>query len=134
MKQKIVPKICISEPGVLAKYEGHVIMRVPDFFERADLSAICQTGVEELDSENPDEIKKAVEKKTGKSSVFGIVMKLAVHLPCYLEEVEIKRLEDGYVFKSFDELKYDSDMIGTVTELSLRLIGKFTVGKDELKP
>jgi hypothetical protein len=54
--------------------------------------------------------------------------KIARQVPNFIAEVAIKRLDDGFEFKSFDDLNVDSDMVPVITEIATRLVGKHRAG------
>lgn len=132
--KRIVPSICKSvkdENGNVtseAKYEGFIEMRAPSYDEVMDIQESCQIDVEE--GESKDEARARLIKK---NSSVAFIRKVAAFVPQFVQKVEIKRLEDGFVFDSFDMLKYDTDMFAVITELATRLVGKHQVGKSAPK-
>lgn len=107
MQKTITPKICQGEG---AEYCGTVTMRLPTYDQRMGLYEAA--GIE--DAENLKNI--------------SLVRALAKHLPDYLITVDIKRLDDGYHFNSWDGLQYDSDMASVISECCLALITKVRAG------
>lgn len=112
MEKKFIPPACIGE-GCL--FEGHVILKVPSTDERLEYLDKCGFGLEGTASKR-DQLKMQAEL-------------LKVSYPHYIS-VDIKRKEDGYQFKSLDELKYDSSCSVILTEVASALLNGFTLGKN----
>ena len=115
MQKTITPSICKpkkNEDGTetAAAYAGQVVMKMPTYDER--MAIYEDSGVE--DSANLKSLR--------------LVRLLAKKLPDYLVSVDIKRLEDGYEFKDWASLQYDSDMGSVISDCCLALIGKIKAG------
>lgn len=115
MISKITPQICKD-----GQYEGHVVMRMPDYDQRLEITEECAD-----DDESEGEQKQTLKSK------LRFIRKVAAKLPQYIESVEIKRLSDGFVFSSFDQMKYDTDMGQVISELAGVLVGKHLVNPKE---
>ena len=48
----------------------------------------------------------------------------------HIEDVNLKRVDDGYEIKSFDELSYDSDCLGLVTSIANKILTGVKLGKE----
>lgn len=115
MKQKIIPELCKQ---LDSDYEGYVVMRMPDYDERIELSESCSVAREDGDEEVP---QTRVEK-------LKFMRNLVKRLPEFIVELKITRKSDGYVFDSIDgPMKYDSDMASVISELAGTLVGKHLV-------
>lgn len=123
MDIRFIPTVCKpfkDEAGAEtpARYDGHVTLRAPSYEERLDL--YDRYGGEDEEAElSPKELASENRKR---------LKVIAAVLPEYVKEVSIKRLEDGFTFTSFDELRFDSEMVSVITELCHRLVGKNRVG------
>jgi hypothetical protein len=111
------PEICKpSEPDqggerVAAAYEGEVAIRIPTYDERIFL----YEGIEDAGDD-----KALANKRT----VAAVVRKAGQ----FVEKISIKRLSDGFVFDCYDELMVDTDMTSVVTEIYMKLVGKYSAG------
>lgn len=125
MKVKFQPTLCDGKA-----YEGHIILRMPTYAER--LSFFDEDMIDETSGEPGKEPETDAEKALAnkRASMRGrkLMQAIAARLDGFVVEVAIKRLADGFEFKTFDQLNYDSDMIGVLTECGQRLIGKHSVG------
>lgn len=128
MERTIIPSICkVSQDergmDIEPLYTGHVKMRVPNYDERMEIIESCNIQI----AEGEDEKAVVARVKRGGMSFIRAVAKV---LPNYVTDVFIERLDDKYLFKSFEDLSYDSEMSGVITELAGKLVGKYQVGKD----
>lgn len=140
MKLTFEPTICKpDEKGNPPLYSGTVTLRMPTYDERMELYDAY--GLEESgetdapaapppDPQNSELIRAPKPASTGKSARSGIhFMRYAARqIPAHLESVEIKRLSDGFVLSTWDQINHDSDMVALITEVSSKLVGKFSVG------
>ncbi len=116
MKVTFEPSVCkpqkVDETGkeIAAEYAGTVTIRMPTYDERLGF----YEGVDMGDS----------TEKTG----IAFMRAIARQVPRFIEEVAIKRLDDGFEFKSFDDLNIDSDMVPVITEIATKLVGKHRAG------
>ena len=115
MQKTFTPALCKPKKNddgteTPAAYAGQVVMKVPTYDER--MAIYEESGIE--DAENLKSIR--------------LVRLLAKKLPDYLVSVDVKRLEDGYEFKTWESLQYDSDMGGVISDCCLALIGKIKAG------
>lgn len=141
---EFVPSLCkdkVDEKGAIVKpkaYDGKVVLRVPSFNERQELlndsnqldDMIAEGINKALDGEKVDDA--AVEAMAAKKRVreFQSLLKSVTNkLPRFVVSIDIKRLEDGFVFANFDDVSHDSDMDGLIVEMATKLMGKFNVGK-----
>jgi hypothetical protein len=111
MQKTIVPAICQQKGDTPPTHCGSVVLRLPNYDERMGLYEAL--GVED-----------AADLKT-----VSITRRLAKQLPEFLVSVDIKRMDDGEEFKSWDALQYDSDMASVISECCLALISKVRAGK-----
>jgi hypothetical protein len=77
------------------------------------------------------EAEKALAKKRLANRGRKMMQNLGSRLGEFIAEVNIVRAKDSFVFQSFDQLNFDSDMVAVVTECANRLIGKHEVGNPQ---
>jgi hypothetical protein len=111
VQKTITPAICSPKGEVPAAYAGNVVIRMPNYDERMGL-------YEDLGIEDATDLKSVT-----------LVRHLAKRLPEFLISVDLKRLDDGEEFKSWEALQYDSDMAGVISECCLAMISKVRAGK-----
>lgn len=132
LTKEFIPSVCKRDPK---EYEGYVKIRVPDFDERQQfflvpefddvIDAAARAKVEGASAEDAAE---EVAKRMNSKKMLAIMNNIRKQLPDYVLEISIKRLDDGFVFTSLDEVRYDSD-VGIVTqEICTELIGKYRWG------
>ena len=128
MKVKFTPELCSG-----ADYSGHVILRMPTYSERLSFysddiidETMGEPGVEPETAE-----AKAFAKKRMAHRGRRLMQSVGERLGAFIAEVSIKRASDGFEFKDFEQLNYDSEMVGVLTECSQRLIGKYEVGRPQ---
>lgn len=122
MDIRFVPSICKPPENSdnPAKYEGFVLLRAPSYEERLELYERYGGDAEDAGL-TPKE--QASENRKRLKLIASV-------LPDYVKEISIKRLDDGFVFSKFDELRFDSEMVSVITELCHRLVGKNRVGNN----
>jgi hypothetical protein len=135
MKETIfVPKICADftdDEGVVhkAKFIGSITLRVPNFFERAELkacmmSALTKEGETDIDS---------VQSGAAKVSIVSIVEKMAKvvekSVPFY-KSVNLKSLSSGIEYNSFEDLGYDSEAEPILQEVAQQLASGLRLSKN----
>lgn len=108
MKITYTPECCSGDD---AAYAGTVTLRAPTYDERMAIY---------------DEV--GVDMDGVKTKPIAYIRAVAKQVPQFLVEFSIRRKSDDYEFKSFDELQYDSEMAGAITEMATKLVGKFQVG------
>lgn len=119
MEVTFEPEALKPKDGQPPAYKGTVTLRMLSYDERLDLYEAYGAETGEAGDDTGEDKKKGMR-------FMRWVAKRAKDRVAHLS---ITRLEDGFEFKTFDELNYDSDMASVITEISTRLIGKFQVGK-----
>lgn len=115
------PRICKpGKNGEAPRFSGNVTMRMPNYDDRMGLVEDC--GIDIGGSQDDDTSPQEIRKHNVKLLRFA-----AKQLPKFLQAVAIKRIDDGLEFKSLEDLNYDGDMANVITEMSMRLVGKFRV-------
>ena len=110
MKITYTPECCSGDD---AAYEGSVTLRAPTYDER--MSIYDDVGV---------------DLEGVKTKPIAYIRAVAKKVPEFLVECSIKRKSDGFEFKTFEQMQYDSDLAGAITEMATKLVGKFQVGND----
>jgi len=125
--KKFTPSIC-SE----GKYEGYVILNVPTYDERNDFFFIADYDMEKsIEGVEMSEAEKdALTLKKTKARIKNI----KDQLPAWIVEINIKRIDDGFIFDSYESVKYDSEVGALGQEMINELIGKFRYGNPLLQP
>ena len=104
---KIVPEVC---KGGEAKWEGHVVMRVPTFDERFEIVGNMQEAVE------------------SKVSELKMIRKLVADSKPFYSEVSLKHKESGEVCASFDDMQYHDSLYPALAELGRFVTEGYRVG------
>lgn len=102
---KFIPKAC---DDVL--FSGHILMRKPRFNEKYDLIESLN-----LNQSDQDNINSGIRK----------LRELIDICKQYVISVDIKNLETGEEFKSFDDLFDDIDCEDILIELGTKFLGGF---------
>lgn len=119
MEVTFEPEALRPRDGQAPAYKGTVTLRMLSYDERLGL-------YEAYAEETGEDVESGGEDKGKGMRFMRFVAKKAKDR---ISHLSVTRLEDGFEFKTYDELAYDSDMVGVITEISTRLIGKFQVGK-----
>lgn len=120
---EFVPSICEASEGVEPKFTGYVKLKRLGFDKRcqiAEESGLDVTDLEEL-------------KASGKSVLSLIRKAVSLTKDCF-EEVNLKRLSDGAVFSSYDDLDLEPDLASVLTESAIKLIRGDTPEKKSQTP
>lgn len=118
MNHTFTPDVCkptITDGGngeVPGEYTGTVTIRMPTYDEKM---AFYEAAGEQI---GDGDAKKAA---------VPLLRTVARNVAKHIVAVNITRVSDGHKF-TFDELDYDSDMHGVITEIATKLIGRFQVG------
>jgi len=125
MKVKFTPELCSG-----GEYSGHVILRMPSYSERLSFfdDDIIDETIGEPGKEPETDAEKALVRKRTANRGRKLMQNIGARLGDFIAEVNIVRKKDGFVFQTFDQLNYDSDMVAVMTECANRLIGKNEVG------
>lgn len=120
MLLKFVPQVCketFNKKGetVPPAYSGTVTLRLPTNSERTALGGDVSL---EFDADGKVDPKKA-------AAYLRAVMKDA---PTFVQEVDLVRLSDGYAFKAYASVHYETGLAGLEMEIANRLVGDFKVG------
>ncbi|WP_374029772.1 hypothetical protein [Bdellovibrio bacteriovorus] len=107
---KYVPKPCEKAGKEKQKFTGHVVLRVPSSTEK--LVMLEQIGVE---------FEENGEMKPLQTTKLSTLKKMVEASKDFFQEVNIKRLEDGKEFKSFDELNYDDSCLAILTDVAAQM-------------
>jgi len=141
--RKVIPKICQpvmnDQTGSNdANYEGYVVLYVPDFDERQDffmvpeLDDMIDAAAMSSKTGSPINVEDAA-KSLGTKRTMAIMKNMRKQLPQWIAEINIKRIDDGFVFDTFDGLRYDSDIGSILQELTTELIGKYRWGNPNMQ-
>lgn len=112
MMVKIVPKDCQGED---AKFEGYVELMPLGFDESMEILVSSSVELSEL-------------KNQSQSNQLKILISMVKASKPKYQKVEIKRLVDGKVYKSVDDLWYDSSCKGILTDVASQLFGNESLG------
>lgn len=112
MLNKFSPSVCVGEG---AEYEGFIMLRMPTYDERHEMV--------ELRPDLPSDASEEDKVRAGRTWM----RKLYVIAPKYVQEVAIKRKSDGFLFNTWEQLSYDSDMNVAISEALGALVGKFSL-------
>lgn len=118
MENTYTPAIC-GIPAEAPLYRGKITMRMASFEER--ISFYDDAGVS-LDNEGTPAEKSIRNRK--------LMRHLARKAKDHFVSSTIERVADGYQFDTYEKLNFDSDMVAVLSEMILKLIHKFEVGKD----
>lgn len=110
MKITYTPECCTGDD---AAYEGSVTLRAPTYDER--MSIYDDVGV---------------DLEGVKTKPIAYIRAVAKKVPDFLVSMSIKRKSDGFEFTDFAKLQHDSELMGAITEMATKLVGKFQVGND----
>lgn len=111
-------------------FSGHIILRVPNYFERQELKAMlleAVTGSGETDIESIQSLGK------GKVNVLELMRRMSLLVQKssdFYSEVALKNLTTGVEYASFDELSYDADAEGILKEVAQALSNGLPIGKN----
>lgn len=135
--KKFIPSICKASKDdqgneIAAKYEGHVIIRVPDFDERQEFLLVPEMD-EVIDAaaaanRGESDASAVIDQKVNAKRSMAIVKNLKKNLKDWVVSIEIKRLDDGFVFTSLDECRMDSEVGIISQEIAIDLLGKYRWG------
>jgi hypothetical protein len=121
--KRFTPRIC---DGV--NYEGYVELFMPKFDERQDfllmdeMSDVVENAIRKR---NGEEVK---EEEMGTRKTMSILKKISSQMDKWVSEINIKRLDDGFVFNSLEAVEYDTEVGSTVQEMCTELLGKYRYG------
>lgn len=115
------PAICKPAGDEPAAYEGSVTIRRPDYIEREELKSLT----------SDDEASEGDETPKKRLTPWQMMRLMAAKVPPFVVELKLKRVEDGYEFKSFEELLEDSEAGSVAVEICSKLVAKYRVGKGQ---
>ena len=112
-----------------AEFSGTVTMRMPTYSERLGFSK----GSRDVENENVDDgeltpAQLAEKKRALYERNIDFRCFLAKAAPNFVTEIALKRLEDGFEFRTWEDLEYDDSMMPVITEITDRLVGKNRAG------
>lgn len=120
MEIKFVPTICRprqeGKKKIEAEYDGYVVIKALNHMERMELTEAIAGTMGEGEAGNN---KRAI----------GMMKHAMASLDKRVVEVAITRKSDGFQFKTFEDMQYDSDMFVVLQECVQKLIEKFSVPK-----
>lgn len=112
------PSICkpktVGEAVVPPEYSGTVTVRLPCADERLGLYEGVPTA-DQSDEKSKEAAGRALMRNAVRASKD------------FITAVDITRADDGYKLTA-EDLNYDSDMLGVVTEIATKLVGKHRAG------
>jgi hypothetical protein len=133
--KKIIPNICISKEGVPALYDGYVIINVPTYDERAEFFMVPEmddmldlAAKKKREGGTNSEIIQSAQDNLSVNKTMALMKNIKNQLPKWVVEVNIKRLDDGFVFNCLESVKYDSEVGAICQEIVNDLIGKYRYG------
>lgn len=114
---KFVPSVCKGESP---SFEGFVTMKMPNFDEKYGF-------IEDLDIELDEEGKVAMgNAKKG----LSMIRKAVRASKSFYQHVELKHLESGKTFGSFDDLSSDDKAHVILIEVATALMAGLPMGND----
>lgn len=124
--KRIVPAI-FKEDGDHPKplYSGHVDLKIPSYDDRIGL--VESLGANALETDDNPEALQPSQVETRRRNI-AMSRALARELPRFIDSVDITRKADEYHITTWDEVLHEGDLQDAVSELSMMLMGKFSVG------
>lgn len=115
MNISFTPSVCtdsVNEKGVPvpATFDGTLVIRLPSAEERMEYMSEANINVEDLKSLKP----------------MPYMMKKSYD---HIVKIDLKKKSDGKKISTVDELRFDPDCFGIVTELAGKMMGGFVLGK-----
>lgn len=122
MEINFEPSVCREKTvdGQLVNntFEGHIRLKVPTFDERYQFTEDCGMVVAD---------DGGIERKASNFTIMRNMVKLSQK---FYVSVEMKKLADGSVYTSFDELSADPDCDGILLEVAREVRSGFRPGKN----
>ena len=109
-----IPSQC---KGKDATFKGSVTLRMPSFDERYQY-------LEEINLK----VNSDGEADLGSMNQIGMIRKMVRFSKDHYSKVELKRVEDGKEFKSFDEMAFDPSCDAILSEVAGQLINGLKMG------
>ncbi len=138
MKITFEPSICKpNADGTAAEYSGTVTINLLSYDERLEIyekyaleNADAPEEQEKPSAPSSGELIRALKPTSSGGSGVKFMRYAARQAKNHVTEISIKRLADGYEFTHWDQLNYDSDMGKVISEITGKLVGKFSMGND----
>lgn len=114
MNISFIPEACVGEK---AQFEGALVIRLPSAEERCDYMAEANI--------NFAEVREGINNSALKP--MGMLIRKSYD---HIVKVDLKKKSDGKKVNSIEDLKYDPDCFGILTEIAGKLMsGGFVLGK-----
>lgn len=113
---KYVPEACKGEEKV---FEGNLEIRLPTFDEKFEY--LESLGMNLDDAEDLTKVSKLALLKSIRAMV-------RLSKPHYVA-VNLKKIQSGEVYKTYDDLSTDPDAHGILTEVASKMLEGFSLGK-----
>lgn len=111
-------------------FSGHVILRVPTFFERQKMRALLVSVVAQGGEVDVEGLRSASSQKVNISAVMESMSRLVESSVEFYQAIELKNLETGEEHKSFDDLSMDPAAEGMLQEIAQELAGGLKLSKN----
>ncbi len=135
LTKDFTPTICRPDSeGNPAKYEGFVKIRIPDYDERQEFFLSEMEDVVAKAAENPDNAKEEAIKALGAQKMLNVLRSVKKKLGDWILEIQIKRLDDGFMFTELEAVRYDSEVGAICQEIAIELLGKYRWGNQNTQP
>lgn len=119
-----------KEEQVMPTFSGHIMLRVPDYFERQELKGLMISLVSK-DGETDMETLKGVSKsKMNVGAVMSGMAKLVKASVPFYEGVELVKLSTGEALKSFEDLSMEKEAEGILQEVAQELASGLSLSKN----
>lgn len=105
---------------VPAKYKGTVTIKMPDYDARMDLLDEIGSVLGDKPGASEDELAAQGRK---------LIREAAKRAGRFVRAVDLTRIEDGYKFTSWDQVRADYATHSVVSEVGQRLVGRYELGK-----
>lgn len=111
-------------------FSGHIMLRVPNYFERQELKAML---LEAVAGNGETDIESIQSLGKGKVNVLALMRRMAALVEKsaqFYTEVKLVKIETGIEYNSFEDLSYDSDAEGILKEVAQALSNGLPIGKN----
>lgn len=119
-----------KEEKVAPTFSGHIMLRVPDYFERQELKALMISLVSKDGETDMETLKGASRSKMNVGAVMSGMAKLVRASVPFYEAVELRSLSTGEELKSFEDLSIDREAEGILQEVAQELASGLSLSKN----
>lgn len=106
------------KPAIEPTFTGHITLKMPTYEERLSFIEDTESGFDDQEG-----LMKEVKN-------FKFIKKLIQKSKPFYIEIALKRIEDGFEFKSFEDLDLDADCGSILQEVGFKLMHGFKVSKN----